>query len=70
MAIKIVKPGKKPDSTRRFECTHCGCIFEGEDEDYRAVQSTSNTIAVAMKCPTCGTVCYRYETKITKGENQ
>ena len=26
MAIKIIKPGKKPE-TFRFKCPHCGCIF-------------------------------------------
>lgn len=27
MAIKIIKPGKKPDTTKRFKCPHCDCIF-------------------------------------------
>jgi hypothetical protein len=30
MAIKIIKPGKEPEPTKRFECTSCGCTFEGE----------------------------------------
>lgn len=29
MAIKIIKRGKKPDTTKRFECDYCGCTFEG-----------------------------------------
>lgn len=68
MAIKIIKPGKKPDTTKRFECTSCGCVFEGEKEDYQTRFSTDNTIVVAMKCPTCGAACYHYEARIMRGE--
>lgn len=70
MATKIIKPGKKPDTTRRFECTDCGCVFEGEREDYQAVHNCGNTLVVAMKCPTCGKVCWRCEAKIMRGESQ
>lgn len=66
MATKIIKPGKTPDTTKRFECTSCGCVFEGEKEDYQTRFSTDNTIVVAMKCPTCGAACYCYETKIRR----
>ena len=58
MAIKIIKPGKKPDTTRRFECTSCGCVFEGEREDCQAIHDCNNTFIIVMRCPTCGTVCY------------
>ena len=27
MAIKIIKPGRKPEPIH-FECKHCGCVFE------------------------------------------
>ena len=70
MAIKIIKPGKKPDTTRRFECADCGCVFEGERGDYQTVHNCDNTLAIAMKCPTCGTVCWCYEAKIMIGESQ
>lgn len=66
MAIKIIKPGKKPDTTRRFECTSCGCTFEAESEDYRIMHDTTTVFAVAMKCPTCGARCYCYEAKIRR----
>ena len=32
--IKIIKPGKIPDTTKRFECSRCGCIFEADKGDY------------------------------------
>ena len=35
MAIKIIKPGKKPEPIH-FECKHCGCIFEVDATDYGA----------------------------------
>lgn len=70
MAIKIIKPGKKPDTMKRFECASCGCTFEGEREDYRVIHDTTTVFAVAAKCPTCGAKCYLYEAKIKKGENQ
>jgi hypothetical protein len=66
MSIKIIKPGKKPDTTKRFECTSCGCTFEGEREDYRIIYDTATVFAAAMRCPTCGARCYRYETKIRR----
>lgn len=58
MAINIIKPGKKPDTTRRFECTNCGCVFEGGTRDYQAIHGCNNTFIIAMRCSTCGTVCY------------
>ena len=34
MAIKIIKPGKKPDTTERFECSYCGCVFDADNDSY------------------------------------
>lgn len=68
MPIKIIKPGKKPDTTKRFECASCGCTFEGEREDYRVIHDTTTVFAVAAKCPTCGAKCYLSEAKIMRGE--
>lgn len=66
MAIKIIKQEKIPDTMKRFECACCGCVFEGEREDYRIIHDTATVFVVAMKCPTCGAKCYRYETKIRR----
>ena len=53
MAIKIIKPGKKPETTKRFECPHCGCVFEADRDDYGLVGDAYRT------CPTCGRKVYR-----------
>lgn len=68
MAIKIIKPGKIPNTMKRFECDYCGCVFEGEKEDYQIGFCTDNTLAAVMNCPTCGAACYFYEAKIMRGE--
>lgn len=68
MAIKIIKQGKIPDTMKRFECDYCGCVFEGEKEDYQIIFCTDNTLAAAMNCPTCGAACYLPEAKIMRGE--
>lgn len=65
-AIKIIKPGKTPDTMKRFECACCGCVFEGEREDYQIRYDTATVFVVAMRCPTCGARCYCYETKIRR----
>nr|DAF94510.1 MAG TPA: Transcription initiation factor IIE, alpha FINGER, Transcription [Siphoviridae sp. ctTDf8] len=52
MAIKIIKPGKKPDTMRRFECTNCGCVFTADEADY-AVFDNYTTTDYKATCPTC-----------------
>ena len=55
MAIKIIKPGKKPDTTKRFTCSHCGCVFEADVDDYEVVyESLDGCYCYAADCPTCG----------------
>ena len=55
MAIKIIKPGKKPDTTERFECSYCGCMFEADEDDYEfEFDSLNGCYCYAADCPTCG----------------
>lgn len=54
MAIKIIKPGKKPDTVKRFECRHCGCVFMVGMDDYEKVHILCNGYYLRIDCPTCG----------------
>ena len=55
MAIKIIKPGKKPETTKRFECPHCGCVFEADRHDYeKAFNTRDGCYYYAIDCPNCG----------------
>lgn len=51
--IKIIKPGKKPDTTLTFECKNCGCIFTATDNDYEEEFTCRNTTDVFIYCPCC-----------------
>lgn len=54
MAIKIIKPGKKPDAVKRFTCRHCGCVFEADEGDYELVFNLSNgNYVLKVDCPNC-----------------
>lgn len=55
--IKILKPGKIPDTTKRFECRRCGCIFEADKGDYADRDIWTHPEYFAG-CPSCGTLCY------------
>lgn len=60
MAIKIIKPGKKPDTTERFECSYCGCVFEADEDDYEEeFYSLDGYSCNTADCPTCGRKVYK-----------
>ena len=60
MAIKIIKPGKKPDTTKRFTCSYCGCVFEADEDDYEVVfESFDGYSCTTADCPTCGRKAYK-----------
>lgn len=60
MAIKIIKPGKKPDTTERFTCEHCGCVFEADRHDYEETfDRREDCYCYAVDCPTCGCTVYK-----------
>ena len=58
--MKIIKEGdlKRLDTTRRFECPKCGCIFEANATEYRKEWDMNNTI-LACECPTCHDYVWR-----------
>ena len=56
MAIKIIKPGKKPETTERFECPHCGCVFMAYVNDYEVAYSLLNGYYFKIDCPCCGCI--------------
>ena len=60
MAIKIIKPGKKPNEPRRFQCPNCSCIFEADKDDYGLTPDfdQQNLLAYAI-CPSCGRIAYK-----------
>lgn len=54
MAIKIIKLGKKPETTKRFTCRHCGCVFMADVDDYEKEYSLCNGYYLKIDCPCCG----------------
>ena len=65
--MKIIKTGNlnKLKRTKRFECGHCGCIFEAELGEYH-VDTQYNWDYCYCKCP----ICHRdaYETVLNGKE--
>lgn len=55
MAIKIIKPGEKPDTTKRFTCEQCGYVFEADEDDYEVgFDPLYGDYCYMIECPTCG----------------
>lgn len=54
MAIKIIKPGKKPETTKRFKRRHCGCVFMADVDDYKKEYILCNGYYLKIDCPCCG----------------
>ena len=54
MAIKIIKPGKKPETIERFECPRCGCVFMADVYDCEVAYSLLNGYYLKIDCPCCG----------------
>ena len=53
--IKIIREGKIDMQVLRFTCQNCGCIFEGEKEDYNwSYYQRDNEAICSIKCPCCG----------------
>lgn len=58
--MKIIQPGKCPDTTLRFTCKWCGCVFEADDHEYHTALglSTKGFVNKAyISCPTCSCEC-------------
>lgn len=53
--MKIIKPGDpgRLDTTRRFECAACGCVFEANATEYIKESDFRNGIFCRCACPTC-----------------
>ena len=55
--MKIIEHGKKPDTTKRFTCGHCGCIFEADDNEYTVLVNEQLKIHIfECHCPACRTI--------------
>lgn len=56
--MKIIKQGDLEKAnkiirlTRRFECTTCGCVFEGDQEDWHYEEGQLGAKETTI-CPTC-----------------
>lgn len=66
MAIKIIKPGKKPEPIH-FECKHCGCVFEVDVADYDADMGGLLSPDYVASCPTCRRRCFSKGAKEGQG---
>lgn len=58
--MKIIKDGdlERLDTTRRFECSKCGCIFDASASEYHKEWDMNNTL-LACECPTCHEYVWR-----------
>lgn len=59
--MKIIKPGKRPDTTLSFKCPWCGCEFEADDREYIIEQfiTIKGFVYKAYRsCPTCNNQCF------------
>ncbi len=61
--MKILREGVIPITTKRFECSNCGCIFEADENEYEMVSNQmefleSNGASYKIICPTCGHTVY------------
>ena len=54
MAIKIIKPGMRPETIERFECPRCGCVFMADVDDCEVAYSLLNGYYLKIDCPCCG----------------
>lgn len=52
--VKVVKHGKAPNTIRRFVCTHCGCVFDADENDYNEAGQEKMEPFYACRCPDCG----------------
>lgn len=63
--MKIIKHGKKPepvDTTKRFRCLVCGCVFEADAGEYITFPDDGSLYWRGIKlktdcacdCPECG----------------
>lgn len=66
MAIKIIKPGKKPEPIH-FECKHCGCVFEMDVAAYDADMGGLLSPDYVAFCPTCRRRCFSKGAKEGQG---
>lgn len=57
MATKIIKQGEEPEPIR-FECNHCGRVFEVDAADYDADMGGPFSPDYAAFCPTCRKWCF------------
>ena len=47
---KIIEHGKKPNTIKRFICTHCGCVFEADSDEYKHTLDRNEDIWTS-ECP-------------------
>lgn len=58
--MKIIKEGdiRRLNTTRRFECPACGCIWLANASEYRR-EWDLNDAHIVCNCPTCHKYVYR-----------
>ena len=61
----IIKEGIKPDTTKRFECKYCRCIFEADKSECEDYDREGNYY---MKCPCCGNIVAAARKPVYRGE--
>lgn len=57
--MKIIKEGdlSKVDTTRRFECPACGCVWDANPSEYGRFSEKY----IYCECPTCHKLIWRDE---------
>lgn len=52
--MKILKEGKLPEGTVRFECKVCSCVFLAGPTEWSSKANTYHEFYQVATCPCCG----------------
>ena len=61
--MRIIKEGKIPTFTKKFNCYNCGTIFEADKNEYQnasQIEYIHDGILAYCKCPICKKLAYIY----------
>ena len=58
--IHIIRKGNIDNSSLRFACSRCGCIWDAAYWRYTSILISPSTMEHSMDCPMCRVKCFTY----------
>jgi hypothetical protein len=60
--IRIIRKGNIDNTSLRFACKTCGCIWDADCRWYKSnlIQGSGGTMEHYMDCPMCRVRCFTY----------